>query len=164
MGSGDCRYVIDRAVGRLVRADAEAVGGPVAEAAGACSRWRWLLTRVSGVVGWDEGSFACAGYERPVESGFEVVVEPAQRVEFVQPGVPGLRPGFLVVVLDPAAVAALDRTQRVGPQQRDLLRGGRPTAQMGDVGHVDPGGDDQFQDGLAEHLFGPPIPGPGRPR
>jgi hypothetical protein len=68
-----------------------------------------------GVVGWDEGAFAGAGYKRPVESGLQVVVEAAQRVEFVQPGVFGLRPGFLVVVLDPPAVAALHRAGGVGP-------------------------------------------------
>ena len=42
--------------------------------------------------------------------------------------------------------------QGVGPHQRDLLRGGRPAAQVGDVGHVHPVGDDQFDDGLAEQV------------
>ena len=87
-----------------------------------------------------------------MESGFEVVVEGAQGVEFVEAGVFGLRPGFLVVVFDPSAVAALDRAQGVGPHHRDLLRGGRPAAQVGDVGHVDAVGDDQFDDGIAEQV------------
>ncbi len=89
-----------------------------------------------------------------MEAGFEVVVEPAQRVEFVQAGVPGLRPGFLVVVFDPPAVTAVDRTGRVGPQQGDLLRGGRPATQMSHIHDVDPVGDDQFEDGVAEQVPG----------
>jgi hypothetical protein len=35
---------------------------------------RCLVSRVSGVVGWDEGAFAFAGRERPAESGLQVVV------------------------------------------------------------------------------------------
>jgi hypothetical protein len=87
-----------------------------------------------------------------VESGFEVVVEGAQGVEFVEAGVFGLRPGFLVVVFDLSAVAALDRAEGVGPHHRDLLCGGRPAAQVGDVGHVDTIGDDQLDDGIAEQV------------
>jgi hypothetical protein len=49
-----------------------------------------VVSGVSGVVGWHEGAFALAGYEGPAESGLQVVVVVAQRVEFVQPGVSGL--------------------------------------------------------------------------
>ena len=129
-------------------ADSRGRGWPRVRGCWACARW--LPTGVSGVVGCDEGSFAGAGYEGPVQAGFQVVVEPAQRVQLVEAGVLGVGPGFLVVVFDPPPVAALDRAPGVGPQQGDLLRGGRPAAQVGDVGHVDPVGDDQFDDGFAE--------------
>jgi hypothetical protein len=38
---------------------------------------------VAWVVWWDEGTFAAAGGEDPAVLGFQVVVELAERVEFV---------------------------------------------------------------------------------
>jgi hypothetical protein len=42
------------------------------------------------VVGRDHQALASASDQRPAESSLEVVVVVTQRVEFVQPGVPGL--------------------------------------------------------------------------
>jgi hypothetical protein len=54
----------------------------------------WPVGGMQGVVGWDEGAFADAGDEGPAASGFQVIVEPAQRVQLAQPGVPGLHIGL----------------------------------------------------------------------
>jgi hypothetical protein len=35
---------------------------------------RCLVSRVSGIVGWDEGALSFTGHERPAESGLQVVV------------------------------------------------------------------------------------------
>ncbi|HEY9376855.1 MAG TPA: hypothetical protein VIQ02_07145, partial [Jiangellaceae bacterium] len=61
------------------------------------------------MVGWHEGTFASARDQGVAEAGFQVVVEGAQRVEFVESGVAGLGPRDLVIPLHPPAVTALHR-------------------------------------------------------
>ena len=78
----------------------------------------------------------------------------AGQLELVEPGVFGLRPVFAVVDLAVRAVAALDDADRVLPQQRHHLRGGRSASEVGDVQDVDAFGDDQLQDRLAQQLPG----------
>jgi hypothetical protein len=99
---------------------------------------------VAGVLGWHEGSLAMPGDEGPAQPGLEVVVVGAERVQFVEAGVPGVLPVEAVVVLDPGAGAPLYRAAGAGPREGYALGGGGPAAEMGDIAHVDPAGDDQL--------------------
>jgi hypothetical protein len=47
------------------------------------ARSRFAISGVSGVIGRNEGTFACAGYQGVAEPGFQVVVELTQRVQLV---------------------------------------------------------------------------------
>ncbi len=70
---------------------------------------RWCAVfGVAGVVGWDHGSWSGACDERPAVMGFEVVVELAERVGFVEAGVMGVAPFVLVVVLEPFGAGAAE--------------------------------------------------------
>src|SRR5262249_52426151 len=88
-----------------------------------------------GVVGCDHRPGAVAFDEGPVVAGLEVVVVLAEWVELVDPGAFGARPFVAVVVLEPARARTTEHGARRGPPpQRDLLRHGRGTSEMGDVG------------------------------
>ena len=130
-----------------------AAGSSRCLSSGAVGRW-FAVAGVSGVVGGDERPLPSARHEGVAEAGLQVMVKRTEPVEFVQPGVVRIGPGLAVVPLQPIAVAALHRASRVRPQQRGLLRGRRPAAQMGHIEDVDPVSDDQFDDCLAEHVTG----------
>jgi hypothetical protein len=87
-------------------------------------------------------------------SGLEVVVVGAERVEFVEASVPGAGPVDAVIDLDAGAGAAEGRALWAGPGQGDALGGGGSAAEVGHVEDVDPAGDDELEDGIAEELAG----------
>lgn len=122
----------------------------------ACPAWSFalLVVGVAGVVGWDEGALAGAGDERPAVDGLAQVVGGAERVEGGEAVVVGVGPGVAVVDLGDGEVAAGDGAAGVGPQQCDLLGDGGASAEVADVGDVDPAGDDELDDGVAQQLAG----------
>jgi hypothetical protein len=91
---------------------------------------------VAWVVWWDEGAFAAAGGEGPAVLGFQVVVELAERVEFVESGVFGLRPGLPMVVFNPGAPTSGHGAGGGAPGEGDFLGGGWVPPEVGDVDHV----------------------------
>ena len=131
-----------------------AVASPAGLAAGVGRPVRGLGGGL-GCRGWSGGtirSFADAVDQRPAGSGLQVVVVGTQRVEFVEPGVPGLRPGFAVVVLGSGPPAALHGAAGIGPGQGDLLSGRWPAAEVSHIEDIHPAGDDQVQNRTPEQL------------
>ncbi len=109
-------------------------------------------------------AFAGAVDQRPAGSGFQVVVVGAQRVELVEPGVPGLRPGFAVVVLGSGPPAPRHGAAGTGPGQGDLLSGRWPAAEVSHIEDIHPAGDDQVQTPNGRGAVRRPTPAPGRRR
>jgi hypothetical protein len=81
-----------------------------------------------------------------------VVVQATERIEFVEAGLASLCVGVSVVDLDRGCGDGLRRRSRVSsmPARRVARRWAR--ARVGDVEHVDPFGDDELEDGVAEQL------------
>ena len=96
------------------------------------------------VIRWHHWSFAGAVDQRPAGSGLQVVVVGTQRVELVEPGVPGLRPGFAVVVL--GRVRQHPATVQPGlAQARAIFWPRLARGRGGHVQHIHPAGDHQMQ-------------------
>ncbi len=111
------------------------------------------MLRVSGMIWRHHRSHARPWYEAPAVVRLLVVVLVAEPVELVEPGVFRLRElnARGVVGFEARSTAAsLDRARRLLPQQRDLLRCGRSTAEAGDVADIDAVRKDELEHRVAE--------------
>ncbi len=67
---------------------------------------------------------------------------------------PGLRPGFAVVILGSGPPAPLHCAAGTGPGQGDLLSGRWPAAEVSHIEDIHPAGDHQVQNRTPQQLFG----------
>ncbi len=115
----------------------------------------WRMARMATVVRRHHRSYTRAVDERPPVVRLQIVVGIAQWHELVDAGVAGhavLEPIDMVVLEPRPPSASLTGAHRLFPQQRDLLRGVRPSSEVGHVADVDAVGDHQLQHGLTQHL------------